>query len=220
VTDTGRMIVRTVVPPLVRKAVAYEWGMWRSLYRWTLRRPLRLEPGARAFGYVTVVTPIIVVFIALSAIEVPILHLILPWETVRLVGDMLGAYGLFWMIGMLASLRVHPHVVGDAGLRIRYGFTVDFTIPWEAIATVRARYRSLPSSRKVQLDRTDAGRVLHLGVASQTSVDVVLRQPTVIPLSKLEGEPITELRFFADGPDGLVAYARERLKAELPNSDR
>ncbi len=49
----------------------------------------------------------------------------------------LGAYGLFWMFGLLASLLIHPHVLSDAGLRIRYGITVDMAIPWEAIGEIR-----------------------------------------------------------------------------------
>jgi hypothetical protein len=29
------------------------------------------------------------------------------------------------MLGLLASIRVHPHVVGDSGLRIRSGFSIE-----------------------------------------------------------------------------------------------
>lgn len=209
-TATDQRTRRTGALSLARRAVAYELGMWRSLFRWILRRPLAPTPGAAVFGYAGVVTPIFGVFIGLSAIELPILHLILPWETVRLVADALGFYGLFWMIGLLASLRVHPHVVGDPGLRIRYGTTVDVTIPWEAIAEIRHRYRS-PQGRTIQREQTDSGLILHIAIAHQTSVDVVFRQPTMIPLPRGASEPVTELRFYADDPGTLVARAREHL---------
>jgi hypothetical protein len=218
-TETGQPTRRTRVLPLVGRAVAYELAMWRSLYRWTLRRPLALDPGAEAFSYAGVVTPIFGVFIGLSAIELPILHLILPWKTARLIALPLGAYGLIWMVGMLASLRVHPHIVADSGLRIRNATTVDITIPWDAIAAVRTRYRSLPPGRSIRLEQSESGPILHIAVSSQSSIDVALRQPTTVRLPKGPSEPITQLRFYADDPHALVARAREHLTADLPNSD-
>jgi hypothetical protein len=193
--------------------------MWRSLYRWILRRPPALDTGAEAFTYAAAVTPIIWAFIALSAIELAAVHLILPWETARLIADGLGAYGLFWMVGLLASLRVHPHIVGDSGLRIRHGTSVDITIPWDAIATIRTRTRSLPNSRTVQLDRTGSGLILHIGVSGQTNIDVALRQPLTVPVPRGSSEPVMQLRFYVDDPSALVARARENLTADVPNSD-
>jgi hypothetical protein len=212
-TDQGGL--RTRVPPLLRKAAAYELTMWRSLFRWILRRPLAPE-GAQAFGYASVVTPLLIVFIVVSTIEIPILDLILPWKTVRIIAAALGVYGVFWMIGLLASIRVHPHLVGEPGIRIRNGGSVDFTLPWDAVETVRKRYRSLESGRTVQLDTTGADVVLNIGVASQTSVDIVLREPTVVALPKGASEPVREVRCYADDPDGFVSRARQHLTVDLP----
>ncbi|MCI0689908.1 MAG: hypothetical protein L0Y54_22115, partial [Sporichthyaceae bacterium] len=131
-----------------RRVLAYELGLWRSLFRWVLRRPVA-EPGAEAFLYAAVLTPVFLAFIGVSAVELPVVHLLLPWEGVRRVVDVISAYGLLWMVGLLASMRVHPHVISDAGLRVRHGISVDVAIPWEAIATVRARQRSVPTRRAV-----------------------------------------------------------------------
>lgn len=95
----------------------------------------------------------------------------LPRETVRIIGVAVGFWGLTWMVGLLASLRVHPHVVSDSGLRIRYGTTVDI----------------------VQLDRAESRVVVQIGILSQTNVDVELRRPMAIPLPKGDGEPIHEV---------------------------
>ena len=190
--------------PLLRKAAAYEVTTWRSLYRWILRRPVAPEDEA-AFSYAGVVTPLLIVFIVVSAIEIPILDLILPWKTARIIAAAVGVYGLLWMIGLLASLRVHPHVLGDAGIRIRNAASIDVTLPWDAVETVRKRYRSLESSRAVQVDRTGATIVLNIGAASQTSVDIVLRRPMVVPVRKGADEPVHEVRCYADDPEGFVA---------------
>jgi hypothetical protein len=107
---------------LLRKAIWYEFRLWRSLFRWVLRRPTA-EPGAATFGYAALLTPVLVAFIVVSAIEIPIVHLILPWAAVRTTALAAGVYGLLWMFGLLAAMRVHPHVVGDAGLRVRSGMS-------------------------------------------------------------------------------------------------
>lgn len=200
---------------LLGSAVRYEIGMWRSLFRWLLRRPPTTEPGAEVFGYVGVVQPILIAFIVLSAVEIPIFDLILrhtlPWSSVRKVVLALGVWGLLWMIGLFASLRVHPHIAGAAGLRVRNGFAVDFLVPWAAIATVGARYRSLPSNRSVQTEHEESGAVLNIGAGRQTSVDLVLREPLRVGLPKGQSEPVREIRIYADDPAALVARVRQHL---------
>jgi hypothetical protein len=54
------------VTRLLRQALSYELGLWRSLYRWMFRRPL----GAGTFGYASPVTPLLAAFIGVSAIEI------------------------------------------------------------------------------------------------------------------------------------------------------
>jgi hypothetical protein len=208
-TGVDRETARTTLSALVRRAVSFELGVWRSLYRWTTRRPLGPD-GTETFSYAGPVTPVICAFIGLSAIEIPVAHLLLPWQTARAVVLVVGIWGLTWMLGLLASLRTYPHVVGSSGLRIRYGTTVDIAIPWNAVASIGARRRDLPSSRTVQLGRIDSGAVLHVGISSQTNVDVALRDPVTVPLPK-GTESITALRFHADDARALVASARQHF---------
>ncbi|WP_446218177.1 PH domain-containing protein [Micromonospora sp. IBHARD004] len=208
---------------LLRRAVVYEVNMWRSLGRWLLRRPLVLAPGAEAFSYVGVVKPILGVFIGLSAIEIPIFDLIMrhtvPWPSVRHTALALGVWGLLWMIGLFASLRIHPHVADTGGLRVRNSFSVDFLVPWTAVARVDARYRSLPSSRTIQVEHDDTATILNVGTGSQTSVDVALHEPLSVPLPKGPSEPVTEIRLYADDPAALVARARQHLALSFRGSD-
>ena len=208
-TDVDRTAAPTTVSALARKVVSFELGVWRSLYRWTTRRP-RGPAGAQTFGYAGPVTPLIWAFIGLSAVEIPVAHLLLPWQTARVVVLVVGVWGLTWMFGYLASLKTYPHVIGESGLRIRYGTAVDMTIPWEAVASIGVRHRDLPSSRTVQRSSVDAGTVVHVGMSSQTNVDVALRQPVTVPLPTAL-EPITALRVYADDARALVAEARRHL---------
>jgi hypothetical protein len=194
---------------VARQAIRFELAMWRSLIRWITHRPVVPGGEATAFGYSAAKAPVIWIFIALNAIEIPAFHLLLPWPVARHIVDLLGAYGLIWMLGILASVYVHPHVVDDSGLRVRNGLSVDLLIPWDDVATVRARTRLLSRGRTVQVD----DRVLSVAALSQTNVDVVLLGPTMLPV-RGNGEPVTEVRLYADDPAALVARAGRHPTAD------
>jgi hypothetical protein len=194
---------------LLRKAVAFEVGMWRSLWRWVRRRP-DVPAGADAFPYASAVTPVLWTFVVLSAIEIPLVDWLLPWQSARIALLVVGVYGLLWMIGLLASMKVYPHSVGDVGLRVRSGSSIDVSVPWEEIAAVRVRRRSVEGSRTVVVEEGER-RAVSVTVMSSTQVDVELRTPLVLPLARTHGRPVTELRLAADDPAALV----RRLRAGL-----
>jgi hypothetical protein len=197
----------TKVWALARFVVVYELRLWAALFRWILRRPVPVEPGTRQFGYIGAVKMILIAFIAVSAIEIPILELMIPWRPVANVLLFAGVYGLIWMFGLVASMVVHPHLVGPPGLRIRNSVTLDVPIGWDRIAAIEVRRRSMPPGGQTQLE----DGVLSLGMASQTSIDVRLAEPMVLPVRKTKGQPATTVRFHADDPEGLVEAARAFL---------
>jgi hypothetical protein len=200
-------------------AVRYELGIWRSLGTWLLQ--LRTVPaGGRAHPYAGPITPLMTAFIVVSALELPILHLLLPWAMVRLIVDVLSAGGLLWMIGLLAAVRVHPHVVTDEGIRVRYSFSVDVTVPWSAVVSVRSRVRMLDRKGTVQCEQTATGAVLSIAMARQTTVDIVLTNLTALHLPDTGDEPVVELRIYADDPAALVADYRARIGSGAAGPDR
>lgn len=194
---------------LVRRALAYEIGMYRSLGRWVIRRPSVPDSGATRFGYSVLVAPVIWIFIFVSAVEVVAVDLLLPWESLRIAFLIVGIWGLVWMLGLLASVKVHPHLISDAGLRVRYSTNVNILIPWEDIGDLQNRRRDLEKSKTVQIASTPSGTFMSVGVLKQTNIDIVLREPRSIPLSKGASEPITEIRLYADDPKALLKRARE-----------
>ncbi len=199
----------STVLAVARRVVASELRLYRSLAVWVLRRR-HVPRGAAAFPYIGGVAVLLWTFVVLSALELVALHVILPWETVRLIADVLGVWGVVWMLGLTASFTVHPHLLGDSGLRVRNGVAVDVPVPWDAVATVGARLRSHEKSRAVQLDRGERGTVLNVVVASQTNVDIGLSRPLLVRLPTGE-ETITGLRLYADDARAVVAQVREQL---------
>jgi hypothetical protein len=204
--------VRTVVD-LARRALVLELTMWRALARWVLRRRTVPE-GAEAFPYASASTPVIWVFIVVSAIEVVVVHVVVPWETLRFALDLAGVYGVLWMLGLLAAMRTTPHWVDDTGLRVRHGFaSVDLHVPWEDIAAVRVRRRSVEGSRTVHLHVDGARRAVSVNEASSTQVDLELRTPRVLAHRRAGLEPVSELRIAADDPAALVRRLRAGMAA-------
>lgn len=209
--------MKTVIS-LIRFAVAFELALYRSLFRWVTRRP-DVPPGAEPFAYFGAVAALLWAFIGVSAVELVVLHVLLPWETVRLVADILGVWGLLWMLGLAASFKVYPHLVTDSGLRVRNGHTTNIVVPWDAVASVGARERGRERSRALQLDRDENSTVLNVVTTSRTNVDVKLSQPLVVPLPKGE-ETVTEIRLFADDSRELVSRARKHLASSVTSGER
>jgi len=195
---------------VLRWLVILEIGIWRSLFFWVTRRVPGRSPGAQAFSYAKEVSPVLMAFIFVSTLELVVVHLLLPWATVRLIALVLSTWGLLWMVGYLASLKVFPHLLDDHGLRVRYGTTADIRIPWEVIESVTSRRRRVSTRRNVQVQHGDDGIAVDVAVLNQTKVDVALHQPTTVKLPNGTQE-ITELRLYVDDPRAFVAAARERL---------
>jgi hypothetical protein len=191
---------------LVRWLVVLEIGIWHSLFLWVTRRVPGRGPGVQEFSYAKEVTPIVLVFIFVSALEVLVVDLLLPWEPVSLALLVVGVWGLLWMVGYLASMRVFRHLLDDRGIRIRHGKAVDIRVPWDAIAEVSARRGRVPTNKRLQVE--DA--VVHVAVLKQTRVAVRLHEPTAIELPDGPRD-IVEAHLYVDDPRGFVAAARDRL---------
>lgn len=213
----------------------FEVFVYVSLYRWIMRRPALGAESAAPHPYVGTVTFSIWVFIVLSAIEVPIAHLLIPWEGIRFAVLILGIWGLTWMLGYYAGLRMYPHSIDDREMVIRNGPLVAVRLPWSDIETVRGNVRNYEEGRGRQVVAAhdgsrlegpglgvrvpaDGARALALVLSNQTNVDVTLREPRV--LAGPYGDPVevVEVRMSADDPRAFVGDARARL-AEVPGVD-
>jgi hypothetical protein len=181
---------------LLRWLVRLEIGIWRSLFLWVFRRVPGAGPRTEDFSYAKEVTPVILVFIFLSALEIPVVHLLIPWEPAKLALLIVGVWGVLWMVGYLAGMRVFRHLVGEEGLRIRQGPGVDVRIPWDAVADVRAQRGGFKARGLAVADG-----VAYVPVLNQTRVSVTLAR---------EIDGFGEVRFYVDDPRGFVEAVRAR----------
>lgn len=196
------------VTRVAKLALRAEIGVWQSLYRWIFRRP-RVPAGASGFAYHSPVFTILMIFIVLSAVEIPIIDLIVhPWPWIRIPLLALGIWGLTWMIGLAAGFLTRPHAVGPAGIRARQGADIDVDLPWEAVASVE---RSRDVAEKAPKLRDEAhGRTLSLRMANETNILIVLERPLTTRLSGREVS-FDAVRLWVDDVDGFLDAVRTHI---------
>ena len=198
---------------LARHAVVFELRLYRSLARWLARRPDHGGPDDQPVGYARTVTPVMWLWILASAAELPLVHVLVPWHGVRIALLVVGVWGLVWMVGLLASLSVYPHLLGPERLRVRYGASHDISLPWDAVASVSSKQEDLDSTVwTLQPQETDEGTQLRVGTSGKVNVHLRLRRPTVVSTAKGDLE-VVRLSFFADEPRDVATRVRERLAA-------
>jgi hypothetical protein len=206
--DRTRLTGLARVARLGRLAWRAEVGVWQSLYRWIFRRP-RVPAGASAFAYHSPVFTILMVFIVLSAVEIPIIDLIAhPWPWVRIPLLILGIWGLTWMIGLAMGYVTRPHAVGPAGIRARLGADMDVDLPWDVVASVE---RSRDVTEKAPKIREEPhGRTLALRIANETNVLIVLERPVTVRLAHGRAQ-IDAVRLWTDDVDGFLDAVRTHI---------
>ena len=141
-----------------------EIRLYAALLRWCVRRkdvPAMAEP----WPYAALAAPLLWLWIFGSATEVVVFHLIIPWETVRIVVDIISIWGLIWMLGTLAAYRIRPHLLLPDELRVRNSVYHDISVPTKTIVSAAAREVELPSSmRSLQIATDDDACHVSVGV--------------------------------------------------------
>jgi hypothetical protein len=201
------------LPRLLQEALLFEVALYRSLARWVARRP-DVPRGATPIGYSRLVAPMLWLWIFGSTVEVIVVEVVLrhldqPWAAaVRVPLLLLGIWGVLWMLGMLASLRVRPHLLTDTELRARSGAHTWLTVPLAAVVSTRHIEHQLPGViRSLHVD--DA--LALVGTGSRTNLELVLAGSTSVATSK--GELIVNrVGIWVDEPREVATRLRPRLK--------
>lgn len=197
---------------LAKHALVFEVHIYVSLLRWLLRRP-SVPTGHEPIGYARLATPMMALWIFGSALELPLVHVLVPWQGLRVSLLVIGVWGLLWMLGALAGLRSYPHLVGAEKLRIRNGAMHDIAVPWEAIAKVTTQDRSLPSSMwALQPHDTDRGTHLNVAVSGRVNVHLSFRTPLHVGTRK--GDMlVTGLSLWVDEPRQVATRIRRHIES-------
>jgi hypothetical protein len=195
---------------IARRAITMEIGIWQSLYRFVFRRP-RVPEGAVGFSYHRQVWTILMIFIGLSAFEIPIIDLIVHrWPVVRIAFLALGIWGLTWMIGLALGFITRPHAVGPDGIRVRNGAETDVFLPWENVESVSLDKQS-GEAKAPRVTVDDEGRrTLWMRMQNEINIEVALECTTAIRLPS-GTESADVVRFWVDEPRELLAEVRKHI---------
>lgn len=181
-------------------------GIGRALW-WTVLRRRAVEPGQTAFAYTSRIGVMLWVTIALTPVEMGVVHTLLPWHTARLVVLVLSAVSLVAMTGFALSLRQRPHVLGADDLLLRFGHLRELVVPVADVLTARAT-TTLDHRRNLEV----ADGQVAMSVLGESSVRLQLRPGAQV---RLDGRRVDaeEVAFFADDPRALVRELRARQEA-------
>jgi hypothetical protein len=199
---------------VAKHALIFEANIYKSLLRWVLGRP-SIPSGHEPVSYARLATPVLALWIFGSALELPLVHVLVPWHGVRIALLMIGVWGLLWMVGVLAGLRSYPHLLGPDTLRIRNGALHDIAIPWEAVVRVTTEDRSLPSSMWVlQPQETDHG--IHLNVAVSGRVNIHLALCDRLTVRTRKGDmAIAGVSLWVDEPRQVATRIRREVESRV-----
>lgn len=215
-SDPGR---RARIRDLGARAIRVELRIYESLARAIARRPM-IPSGARGFRYHRPVLTILIIFMALSAVEIPIIDAIVHrWAPVRIGFLVLGIWGLTWMIGLLCAYLTRPHAVGPEGVSVREGLELDVFLPWSDISSIRMLATSVdpsdPDRPRGRMLTEDGERICAIRIGNETNLEIALERPTEITLPGLRPKGgthrISRLRFWADEPREVLEAVRAHI---------
>jgi hypothetical protein len=161
------------------------------------------------------VLTVLIIFIVLSAVEIPIVDLIVHrWPVVRVAFLILGIWGVTWMFGLLCAYLMKPHTVGPEGIQVRQGLEIDLAFRWEDIVSV-ARNKRVDEPKSPRFEEADASRTLVYRMQDETDIEIELERHTVVRLpgggAKGGEQTITGLRIWVDDPRAFMDEVRRHL---------
>ncbi|WP_107771370.1 hypothetical protein [Nocardioides sediminis] len=199
---------------LARDALLLEVALYRALARWVARRP-DVPRGTTPVGYARLAAPMIWLWIFGSAVEVVVLDVVLSrWlPSLRVPLLVVGVWGLLWMLGLLASYRVKPHLLTDTELVVRSGARTRVAVPLGAITSIRSAEHQLPGIvRSVHVEDEEPEALLLVGVSSRTNLELVLEGPTVLTTPN-GSSTVSRVGLWVDEPREVAELLRRRRSA-------
>ncbi|MGY1591042.1 hypothetical protein ACI79D_03595 [Geodermatophilus sp. SYSU D00708] len=188
-------------PPVLLRLARAEAGLFRAMW-WAVRRRRSVGAGDTPLPYAGRFGLVVAVICFLGALETVVVHVLLPWETVRWVLLAVSVYALVWMVGFGLSLRQHPHLVGEEVLVLRFGHFRSVTVPLAGVVAVRRRVET-GHRRTVVCD----GDRLVVSVMGDTNVE--LRVDPTVRLAD-QAAPVARVAFYVDDPAAAVRELRTR----------
>ena len=203
--DRWLLLFAEIMPrPLVRLALGEIRLLHLALFRWGAAPDIPAD--TRGFAYHRHLQPMMIALLILSCIEIGVTHLLVAhWSrTVALILSVVSDVSLLYLIGLIKSLRLAPVLLTATGVRLRAGFLVDRTIPYDATAGVTAH----PDGETVRAPDS-------WNIALLAWPNILLRLSTPLPPRLWRRRiPVRAVAFRLDEPGPFLDALQARLDAE------
>lgn len=197
---TLKIGLSTILPKRVAGLIAHEVGIFTSLARFLTGRTG--AKGMTAYQYRGGVTMLMVIGVVASLAEILVFHFLIPWEWLRIVALLLGAYSLLWVLALWAGCVVYPHLVSSTSVRIQFGHLKRIDLPIDSINQVRMESSMSPKTWwKVDTDSD----TFYAPVGNTTNVCITFTSPR----PELDGA--TKLSLAVDKPREFVDDLQHRM---------
>lgn len=176
-----------------------------------LRRRKDIPANGRGISYNRGLLPFMYVMVFLTISEMGLVAIAVPWEAVRAVLLLVSIVGLIWIFAFMAALKVFPHTVDPAELRLRFGALFVASVPVKLIDSVGKEIG--PHQKSSSSDEILTVRATGL---TRANVTVTLREPYLIDLKGLVPKqrsatrPVRAVKFFADDPTLAIELIKEK----------
>lgn len=199
--------------PLLRPAVS-EVRYYYSLVL-ALAGKRQVPAGAAFFGYTKGVMAVPVAIVTVSLVELVAVHLLVPWQWLRIVLLISSIWGALFVAGLFAARIVNPHLVSHGDLTLRWGLQTVLSTPLSNVVSAGRHANHAATQPDV------GGNRLILTQFQSTNVMLRFAEPVVAdaPVPK-KHRPVdvrvTEVQLFVDDPRAFlraVASARDEVGA-------
>jgi hypothetical protein len=197
--DDRSLLDRVVAEePLLRPAVS-ELRYGHSLVLAVAGRR-RVPAGATPFGYTRGTMGVPVAIGVASLVEVVVVHLLVPWQWLRMILLVLSIWGVLILAGYFASRVVHPHLVIDDRLHLRWGRMTVLTTPLANVSSVSRRANHAHTQPHVDGDRMILTQFQSTNVVVRF-VDPVSADAPVSTKERPADVQVTEVQLYVDDPE-------------------
>ena len=182
-----------------------------SLGRWVARRP-NVPAGAAAYGYANGSAMIPIVMIVASVIELAVVHVLVPWQWLRILLLVLTIWAIVFVLGYLSMRATHPHLVDNENLTLRWGREVVVRIPLTEI--VDAQFHTGYRYTHPEIN----GETLVLPASQGTNVRLEFAEPVSAtpPISRRHRPSdyrASEVLLGVDEPESFITELRVRSES-------
>ncbi|MEV0083822.1 hypothetical protein [Saccharopolyspora sp. NPDC050642] len=205
-TDPLASALRAVMPGWAASVVKHDILMVRALWL-AVRRKRDVPEDGEAIHYSGQLRPMMWVFFVLNPLEVALVELAVPWQTLRIVLAAVGILSTVWFLALIATMYKYPHSVDPRVLRLRYCSFFDFQVPVADIDSVVVAKRTRGMKRSSEV----VEGTLILEVSRATNISISLRREHDVDLGLRGTATVRAVDFWADGPVRTAELIRSQL---------